>query len=871
MLPGGRDSPTPEEPLPPKATTAAVADLHAELLSRLAPANFRALLDAELSARLAPLEERIARLEFERQEVAQLGSAGNQAAPAPGQDSRTPLASSGDVAVDIANPGEGVSEVEVGEAGIVEVRPIKETVWECVVLCGMPAVGAAGSCAMLLSILMNLVLQSLFCFVAMYGFTEDTLPSVESARRWRLTDAHSLTYMDQSSFVSLAARVCGEDSSLTFANSQNSVLMEIREYMNPISLFGTEFCSVGQLLCVVVLFVWLLFVAQEVQDSLAFASTVCALPRSRRTILVQDGDTYALESISAKRTVFLMGVVLFRLGIVIVLGYAGSLWLCNTRELKDLVLNAAALAFVTDLDELIFSTLTPLSASVLVERLEPLRRPKGLRWRGLGLHSIFGFAACVAFTCFFLFGHALPMGDRMIAIEKELCKRGSVDFVVEHNRGLGLPLAVATASFEDTAPEVDSWFKHVVAEIIDSHSPMVDGASTNVTSARPVASKQSFFSYLAQGINDQGFPSCNDILDTPNVPDIEAHLTWLRYNYDNLTATTCQDFVEHCGDQEGFALRYVCPRTCGCADPYSGLYYQSGCPDVCSRERTAHLRKPFCEDLSNESSPAHLDGIRSFIERFSEAYGNPFPPGFLQEGGCDDLIKMADMDPYYWTKHSLCSASIGTKGSLQSFCPVACGCAESDGENSAGAHCPESCARGAGAAPNVSSEECVMGLCPNGELMGSALAYPGQVYTCGLMDSMFYSGAYTDNMCQWTRGSLQQSCCSGTPCVDQNAEAVIFGAGLGYTISGCSEVPSNFCQDLTVKSICPVTCGECNATVAACPLCPSGVLQPSVTAYDAGDGSAPVSCQGMQDYVNTQGADQCAGYQSAFAHCCSGA
>jgi hypothetical protein len=388
----GRDSPTraheaAKEQGTPHPAGAAATDL-------------RALLDAELSARLAPLEARLdelERLECDRALAGGKLPVSSRQGPAPGSQSKQLSASSGDCAIpcDIEDQHEEEVEVEVGEAGIVEVRPIKETVWECVLLCGTPGVGAAGSCVMIGSVLMNVVLQLLFCVVAVYSFTEDTLPSVQSARRWRLTDAHSLTYMDQTSFVSLAARVCGEDSSLTFANSQNSVLTEVRDYMNTIVILGVEFFGVGQLLCAVVLFVWLLFVVQELQDALAFASVLCALPRSRRTIIAQDGEAYAVKSISAKRFAFLMGVVLCRLTIAVILGYAGALWICHTRRPTQLVLKAAALAFVMDLDELINSTLTPLSASALVERLEPLRRPKGLRWRGLGLHSILGFAAVV--------------------------------------------------------------------------------------------------------------------------------------------------------------------------------------------------------------------------------------------------------------------------------------------------------------------------------------------------------------------------------------------------------------------------------------------------------------------------------------------
>ena len=60
-------------------------------------------------------------------------------------------------------------------------------------------------------------------------------------------------------------------------------------------------------------------------------------------------------------------------------GFAGASWLSVTRDPMELVLNGAALAFVLELDEIIFKTLTPHSIRALVETLMPLKKPPGMR------------------------------------------------------------------------------------------------------------------------------------------------------------------------------------------------------------------------------------------------------------------------------------------------------------------------------------------------------------------------------------------------------------------------------------------------------------------------------------------------------------
>ena len=69
--------------------------------------------------------------------------------------------------------------------------------------------------------------------------------------------------------------------------------------------------------------------------------------------------------------------------IAAVLLYTGILWLSHTSSMTDLILNAAALGFIMDTDELLFAATTPAVVHNVVSRLEPLSYPKMLTNGGL--------------------------------------------------------------------------------------------------------------------------------------------------------------------------------------------------------------------------------------------------------------------------------------------------------------------------------------------------------------------------------------------------------------------------------------------------------------------------------------------------------
>ena len=123
-------------------------------------------------------------------------------------------------------------------------------------------------------------------------------------------------------------------------------------------------------------------------------------------------STYTIShqmSVAWYRLSALMVVVGIRLGISISLLVVGVFWLLKTTSIQDIILNAAALGFVMDLDELVFVTMPTMAVKTVVRKTEfdaswrlvrsVVRRTRcGVRWVSLVLHGCALLSlSCVSF------------------------------------------------------------------------------------------------------------------------------------------------------------------------------------------------------------------------------------------------------------------------------------------------------------------------------------------------------------------------------------------------------------------------------------------------------------------------------------------
>jgi len=403
------------------------------------------------------------------------------------------------------------------------------------------------------------------------------------------------------------------------------------------------------------------------------------------------GDTYILRSISIKRVVFLLGITACRFTVACLLGFAGAKWLCNTRNLTDLVLNAAALAFVLDIDDLIYGVLTPSPVKALVQDMRPLPGRVQRSWE-----AVVPVLFCLALMSAFLVEVAVPMSKQMADIELELCERGFTEFIVEGSPTTGLIVVANTSEFREVSSDdvAGSWFRLYVKEILAGNYRSGSLECTSSFCSSIWLATPAEYSKVENPLTVSGYPFwrdyCSDILDSQWYKDSgysNTRLTWLRFRYQNATASSCSDFYGHCDDTDAEVLRWLCPRTCGCHNPRSGQWYDHGCPAECFEERTRTLNDLHCENTNPAATPSDFNEMQRWLGSSSFS----LPDDICEDPGrWDDWASAGMFDGNYWW--DACHYMWG--GKLKTFCPLSCGCTNDEWTFDFDGKCPTKCAQG---------------------------------------------------------------------------------------------------------------------------------------------------------------------------------
>jgi hypothetical protein len=131
---------------------------------------------------------------------------------------------------------------------------------------------------------------------------------------------------------------------------------------------------------VMILLVWTFFLAHELKDTLALAYHMILLERPRQGdwVCVEDcGENRLVTRLNGPLKVAIMGLVLMpKLFIASFLWLIGAGWLTSTMGIDNVLLNALALTFICDLDELIFATCVSSETKLTLSRTTLLLPPK---------------------------------------------------------------------------------------------------------------------------------------------------------------------------------------------------------------------------------------------------------------------------------------------------------------------------------------------------------------------------------------------------------------------------------------------------------------------------------------------------------------
>jgi len=167
-------------------------------------------------------------------------------------------------------------------------------------------------------------------------------------------------------------KVCSGSYSLSTSTLQWIALDAAQEYTSSYSgIVGR-----GSLLCVGVVTVWCANCLNLIRDLGDLMLAVVALtdwsPNASLHI-THELMNFKIHSICKRRLAWMLLLIMLQSFVLFLLVFWGSRWFIYTSEVSDLLLNAVALGFITDTDEILFKLCVPTRLQVVTARTEPLR------------------------------------------------------------------------------------------------------------------------------------------------------------------------------------------------------------------------------------------------------------------------------------------------------------------------------------------------------------------------------------------------------------------------------------------------------------------------------------------------------------------
>jgi len=577
-------------------------------------------------------------------------------------------------------------------------RSLSKTVWEAALLFGLPEIDVLSSAALAISVLTNVCWQFGFCSIIYSSFLERQLPEVSAFKKWRETTGHNILYMDPTTESSLADRVCRGDTSLSMASVQGDMLHDQELYLKPFMM-----TTQGKFLVTMVLVLWTLCIIREVCAAMTFMNTVRELPRSGATQLVMCRGKISIHTISRHRFHSAIALVLARLSVAGIMAVCGGQWLSKTVKVEDLVLNAAALGFVFEFDELLYATVLPgpLRKMVVAMKLPPLppSKPRRCRVRKEAA-QLFSLLAGLVFMLLMCNFNVEKQIRELETFVNETCN-GNLNFVYTVHPVMGSVIAAPTRDARTVGHLVDDplGVREAVREVIWQDA---SETAAPLTKSYPVSSVKHLLNLHTKSISElaETQTSCADTdfgLARPQVWALQRAIEHQEGMWNNSWA--CPDLRPFCAYRSLGSLRFLCPATCGCDDAFSGLIWSTpahGCPRTAcqtSMEYSSKLSLAPCSDIAADVLQ-NMTGWNAYWQSFLEyiiddggegshahQWASDFVAG-MQRHGCWLLSVHPEVHTAFCTGREFAS--------VRSFCPESCGCANNPFADS---ECPKACSQ----------------------------------------------------------------------------------------------------------------------------------------------------------------------------------
>eukprot|EP00413_Alexandrium_margalefii_P004615 CAMPEP_0204513428 /NCGR_PEP_ID=MMETSP0661-20131031/1501_1 /ASSEMBLY_ACC=CAM_ASM_000606 /TAXON_ID=109239 /ORGANISM="Alexandrium margalefi, Strain AMGDE01CS-322" /LENGTH=754 /DNA_ID=CAMNT_0051518601 /DNA_START=18 /DNA_END=2280 /DNA_ORIENTATION=+ len=475
------------------------------------------------------------------------------------------------------------------------------TLWDLVLIIGLPMLGRRDSISAVMGWAMNVLAQCFVCWVVLpkptFGAADyETLS--KQMERWRYIDGHDVGQVN-ALHGSLASRVCGVDESLSVGARQMQTIQDINDYLDlDFEAFEmTANLGTGPILLIICILILSSLVFGELRQVWSGVRAIWTLPKGETLLCLGH-----IQSISWARLVIFYLNSAMRAAIAITILISGTIWLCATLSISELVLNAAALSVVMDLDEQLFLVTIPIKVQNCFKRMVRVqyKHPHQSCEALICLILIFGVIAAAYFTTI------QPNTEAMLGVKRSICG-GNLNIKATMNPA-GYAVSTRQTPFSPDARLGTAG--EAVRELV--HAPQLS-VEKIVYSAFMVAPSdyERHLSYSLQKLTAER--PCQDAILvgrellkwTPAVmliretTGVKRGLAPAQYPF------LCQEYTAFCNKQGIALLRLICPVTCGCHSWTSGLTSVSseqGCPTKCAtRARDDYLGQA-CVDIDTRTS-----------------------------------------------------------------------------------------------------------------------------------------------------------------------------------------------------------------------------------------------------------------------------
>jgi hypothetical protein len=442
--------------------------------------------------------------------------------------------------------------------------------------------------------------------------------------RFRASVAHNINYADQGQMKSMASQICDGDEKLHLSGRVFSMHEDVKQFEE--GAFPLAILTIG---C------WIMMVLVEQTATSQFVRAIWTVRTSERTSVVTDSDSLDVYNRVSQvwdqpqATLIRVGVVVRLTGITLhrkimatlfialprfllslVLCMIGIKYLAITSRMEDLLLNGMALAFIAELDELMYALFTPRRAKTLIENLEPLpaNRSPWSQVRLPWVTAVFKFLIVAVSTVLVAIFLLSPFFASLKQVVDILCS-GDTNFVVAYSSATGMVHATKATNDDEWSSvdksvlrlaqpvlkKVDGWeatsealdFSGLAQAVVEPAAPSWSAASVN---------SQSFY-FLTRmarmSVEDSSYLRCEDMVAGQNFNET---LYGLQAVLGNSSIKSCvadrETIWPLCGFKNMTALRAICPITCGCArllPQYAGFFAHpaGGCPVSCKARSSA--------------------------------------------------------------------------------------------------------------------------------------------------------------------------------------------------------------------------------------------------------------------------------------------